>query len=145
MSSFKASEDVAIERASTLGPPLNLEEPVVEIDRKMTSANTTGRRSEQDDLDHNPLGPGKPVRHLKFNDPANHNHNTVAEGANSTNTQYNQTFHYYTEHNQSLFEPLVLRQDRSTGQQTARINKSKASYRTARLVSNSCSFKWLFG
>jgi hypothetical protein len=47
--------------------------------------------------------------------------------------------------NQSLFDPLVLRGDRFSGQQIARIKESKASYRTARLVSNFCASKGPFG
>ena len=115
MSSSDASENDVIELASSLGTP---EVPTVEVSRDETP--TISNR----------------LYHANFG--------TGNSGFQAGHITGNVVYHHTLE-GHSIFDSLLLREDRFVGPQPALIQESKASHRTARLVSHSCSFKWLFG
>lgn len=142
MSSLKASEDAAIERASTLGPPLNLEEPVVEIDRKMTSTNAIRdlpKHNVGDPTMATPEG-GRGRSSL----PTSRNLYYQSVSTTGQARIHNGNIYNNFDTNRSLFDPLVFRGDQFSGRQTALVKESKASYRIARLVSKLWAPKDLF-
>ena len=141
MTSVEASEDDVLELTPTLTAPEVHNVRKIETGHDRASTSAIRHRTGQDDLDHLTAGAQKPVRdHDGRRTPGAFSHS----GSGNQYIGGQQTIIFAPE-NRPLFDPLVLRGDQSSGRQTARINKLKASYRTARLVSNSCSFKWLFG
>lgn len=60
----------------------------------------------------------------------------------TVNVQYSSTFHGV---NESLFDNLVLREDRFAGQHAAKVKELKARHRSARLVSSLCAFSGISG
>jgi hypothetical protein len=137
MSFLKASEDGTTVLASTPSPPEVSEEPVVEIDRKGTSAKPIRGRPEQ-----SIRGPACGPEILQYGlplpkKPNNYYQNVSATGATQlvNGNVYN---HFYS--NRSLFDSLTLQ---VADQQSAQISKTR--YRAARAVSRFGDFNFAFG
>jgi hypothetical protein len=162
MSSLEATEDAVVEVVPTLCAPVVQDVRTVAVGHERTSTSTIRHRTEQDEGDHPTARARKPILDHEYYDLTQQTAiRHSGSGDQYTNSGTGLIFHSgggtihlntgtgrnidFASDSQSLFDPLVLQGDRFSGQQIARIKESKASYRTARLVSNFCTFKGLSG
>lgn len=151
MASLETRKDDFTEVASTWSAQATDDGPALENHLDETPANEVQNLSAQ--KIRSPAMAGKPVSFSAISEDSPQRIFQNDFGSSNSGFQVGQihglvTVQYNTEFqggNESLFDNLVLREDRFAGQHAAKFKKLKARHRSARLVSSACALTGIFG